>query len=82
MDAFQIVKELAAGGFATFLVAILVAGRYRIWVWGYVLDEVVTEKNKLVEYERARGEEWKQLALTNRELVERSVTVVSKAVGG
>jgi hypothetical protein len=81
-DIISIVKELAAGGFATFLVAILVAGRYRIWVWGYHLDEVIKERDTLIAYERAEKEQFKQLLLDARELTNRSVDLASKVVRG
>lgn len=46
MEIAEVVKTLAAGGFATLLIAILVAGRYRQWLWYNVYDEMVAAKDK------------------------------------
>lgn len=80
MDLFQVVKELAAGGFATFLVAILVAGKYGVWVWGHHYTDMCKEKDAIIAYERAEKEEWRQLAWETKHLTEKSVRVAEKAV--
>lgn len=82
MDVMQIIKDLATGGFATFLVTILVAGKYRIWVWGYILDDIVKDKDAQIAHERAEKDQWRTLALQNRELTDRSVSLATKVVQG
>jgi len=81
MDVFQVVEKLAAGGFVTFLVAILLAGKYRVWVWGYQLDEAVRDKEKQIEEQRHEKEQWRSQALGARDLTERSVTLSTKLAG-
>jgi hypothetical protein len=81
VDNFEIIKELAAGGFASFLIAILIAGKYRIWVWGYHLDELRRDYEKAIDYERAEKNQWREIALEGRDLVHRSVSMAGKVVG-
>lgn len=91
MDIYQVVKELAAGGFATFLVAVLVAGKYRVWIWGHHydamviekderFDEMVREKDAQITYERGEKDQWRALAWDTHKLTERSVSLATKAV--
>lgn len=79
-EAISIINKLAAGGLATLLIAILVAGWKRIWVWGYHFDEMVRQKDALIDYERKEKEEWRQLAWGTHKLTERTVTLAAKAV--
>lgn len=77
----EVAKEVAAGGFATFLVIVLIAGKYRVWMWGYHYDEMVKEKDELIAYERAEKNEWRSMAWDTRRLTDKSVTLAQKAVG-
>ena len=79
-EAISVINKLAAGGLATLLIAILVAGKYKIWVWGYAYEEMVKEKDAQIAYERAEKNEWRQLAWETRSLTEKSVSLATKAV--
>lgn len=92
LTLFQLVEKLAAGGFATFLIVILIAGQKRVWVWGYHLDDtirekdtyyddMVKEKNALIAYERNEKDEWRTLAWETKKLTEKSVSLAQTAVG-
>lgn len=81
MDSYiQVIKELAAGGFATFLIAILVAGKYRIWMFTSYHDEMIVDKDKQIAAERAEKEQWRALALETRNLTDRSVSALNKVI--
>jgi hypothetical protein len=80
VDAIQLIEKLAAGGFATFLVAILIAGKYRVWVWGYHLDDAIRDREKQITYERAEKDQWRQLAMEGKNLTDRSVALASTVV--
>lgn len=80
MDSFEILEKLAASGFASFLLAVLWAGKARVWVWGYHLEELQKRHDREIEHERAEKNEWKALALDSRDVVHRSLRVASKSV--
>lgn len=79
-EAVEAINKLAAGGLATLLIAILVAGWKGIWIWGYHFDAMVKEKDAQIAYERAEKEQWRKLAWDTHQLTERSVSIVDKAV--
>lgn len=81
MDLITVIKELATGGFATFLIAIIIAGWKRIWIWSYVYDEMIKEKNAQIEHERAEKEEWKAHVFKTKELTDRTLHLAEKVVG-
>lgn len=78
----ELAKELAASSFATFLIVILIAGKYRWWVFGSYYDEMLKDKEEQIEYERREKEQWRAMAMQTRDLTERSVAVAAKAVVG
>lgn len=91
VSLYNLAKDIAAGGFATLLIAILIAGKYRVWMWCHHhdeiktaddrrFDEMVEEKDKQIEYERKEKEEWRKLAWDTKRLTEQSVTLAAKVV--
>jgi len=79
-ETLTTIKELATGGFATFLIALLVAGKYRVWVYGHYLDEVIKNKDAQIAREQQETERWRALALGARELTDRSLAVAARVV--
>jgi len=78
----QLAKDLAAGGFATLLIAIGVAGWYKVWIWGYVYEDMKKEKDAQIESERQQKNEYKSMLFSARNLTDRTVEVAQKALGG
>ena len=79
-ELIPLIERLAGAGFATFLVVIIIAGRYRIWLWSWTFDEMLNAKNEQLNYERKEKEYWRSAAFQNKDLADRSVVVASKVV--
>lgn len=79
-ELIPVIEKLASAGFATFLVVIIIAGRYRIWLWSWTFDEMLKAKNEQIDYERREKEYWRSAAFQNKDLADRSVVVASKVV--
>lgn len=79
-EAVEAINKLAAGGLATLLIAILVAGWKGIWIFGKHYEAMVKEKDAQIAYERAEKEQWRKLAWDTHLLTERSVSLATKAV--
>ena len=66
MDPLEWLKLVQQGGLLLVAVLILFGGAKRVWVWGYQLKEAQQQRD-----------EWKDIALRNRELVGRATSVAA-----
>lgn len=63
----DILSTVRDAGVIGLLVIIIVGGHRKWWVWGYLYDQVLKERD-----------EWKTLALRGTELADRMVTITKR----
>lgn len=74
MDLLQLAQKLSGASLATLLILILIGGWKKVWVFGYQLNEMEAQ----VERMRLERDGWKELALKATGLAENSVTIAER----